>query len=172
EIHKAKEAQLAFERVQINARDLQRDHLALGRQLTELYRANADIQLKSGQEVSQLTKAQAQDYKFALEQARQFFEGQVRLARASNDAQAEATATERWRALGEAIKGVETQLQSLSDKAAAAQGLRAFVDGAVAKFDELIAKGKSTKAAIKGAFDGLDLASTKGLKDASDILDQ
>src|SRR5690606_37890525 len=106
------------------------------------------------------------------EQARRFFEGQVRLARASNDAQAEATATERWRALGEAIKGVETQLQALSTSAANAQGLGAFVDTAVAKFDELVNKGKSAKDAIKNAFDGLDLASAKGLQQAADILDQ
>jgi hypothetical protein len=172
EIEKVKAAQLSLERVQVSARDLQREQIAIGRQLTDVYRQHADVQIKAAGQISNLTQQQAQDYDFALGQARKYWEGQVLLARAAGDAQKEAAATEHWKALQDAITATQARLQALDTAATAAQGIRAFVDGAVAKFDELVHKGKSAKDAIKGAFDGLDLASTKGLQQAADILDQ
>ncbi|GAB3305623.1 tape measure protein [Luteimonas notoginsengisoli] len=172
EIQKVKDAQLALERVQVSARDLERERIAIGQQLTSVYRQYADVQIKAAGQISSLTQQQAQDYDFALGQARKYWEGQVRMARAAGDAQKEAAATEHWKALQDAITAVQARLKALDDAATAAQGIRKFVDSAVAKFDELANKGKSAKDAIKGAFDGLDLASTKGLQQAADILDQ
>ena len=162
----------ATQRLAMAEADLQREQLQLGRQLQSLYRDSAGTVIASAQQVSQLTRQQAQDYRAALDQARQYFGGVIREARAMGDAQAEATARTQWDALGQAIKGVEARLKELGRVAASDRGVSTFVNAAVAKFDELVAKGKAASAAINGAFDGLDLTSRDGMQRAVAVLDQ
>ena len=158
-----------FERSQ---NELLQEQLRLGQQLQSLYQNSSEVVVKSAEQISNLTKEQAQDYRFALEQARQYFGGVIREARASGNAQDEAAATDRWQKLGVAIDDVNSRIQKLGDTAAANEGIKAFVTNAVANFDELYNKSNQAQEAVSGIFDGLDLAHADGLKQAVDIIDQ
>lgn len=151
---------------------MKQDQLRLGQQLQTVYKAYADTVIQSGGAVSDMTRAQAQDYQFALEQARQYYGGVIREARAAGDAQKEAVAREQWDALAGAITGVKDRLKELGDEAAKSAAVNAMVDKAVAKFDELASKAGDTKKAVAGIFDGLDLSKAEGVRQASAILEQ
>lgn len=152
-------------------RSQQQDQLKLGQQLQQMYRDNGAVAIESAEAVSQKTRDQANDYKFALEQARLYYKGVINEAVATGDALALASGKERFDALGEAITGVTEHLEKLK-AAADPRGLQAFADAAVTKFDELVTKSKDAKAAIAGIFDGLDFRTADGIRQASDILTQ
>jgi tape measure domain-containing protein len=166
------EAIAASDRLQQASTQLQQDQLRLGQQLQDLYRSSANMAVQSGDRVALMTRDQASAYQFALEQARQYFGGVIREARASGDAQAEATATARWKELGTAVTAVKARVAELNATAASAAGLRQFAATGVAEFDKLIAKGKAARDAAKGIFDGIDFGSSKGVASALDILEQ
>ena len=149
----------------------QQDQLKLGQQLQAMYRESAAVAIQSGDAVSKMTRDQANDYKFALEQARLYYRGVINEAVATGDAVKLAGAREKMEELGQAIDGVREQLEELK-KAADPRGLQAFADAAVTKFDELVTKSKDAKTAISGIFDGIDLRTADGIKQASDILTQ
>ena len=166
------EAIAASDRMQSASSQLQLEQLRLGQQLQDLYRNSADVAVQSGASVSAMTRAQAQDYQFALEQARQYFAGIIREARGAGDAQVEATATERWKALGAAVVAAKDRITDLARTASADTSLGKMADAAVLKFDALIAKTKSAKESVNDIFKGVDLTRADGLKQALDILDQ
>src|SRR5690606_22109882 len=72
------DAQQAQERFDIAQRELQREQLALGQQLQQLYRGSAQTAIKSAEDLKNLTREQAEAYRFNLEQARQFYAGVIR----------------------------------------------------------------------------------------------
>lgn len=165
----AMQAQLRFD---IGQRELQREQLAMGLQLQQLYRANADTAIKSTSDLSALNREQAETYKFALEQARLYYAGVIREARATGDAQAEATGSEHWKALGAAIDAVGQHISDLGAKAAQENRIRLPAIQAVEAFDVLIAKGETVRKAVDGLFKGIDWTSDDGLAKAADILSQ
>ena len=152
-------------------RSQQQDQLRMGQQLQQLYKDSANVAIQSGSAVSKMTRDQAADYKLALEQARLYYRGVVDEAVAAGDAVKLAGAKEEIAALGDAIGGVTARLEELK-KSADPRGLRAFVDTAVGKFDELVTKSKDAKQAISGIFDGVDFRTADGIRQASDILTQ
>ncbi len=152
-------------------RSQQQDQLRLGQQLQQLYRDSATVAVQSGAAVSQMTRDQAADYRFALEQARAYYRGVMNEAIATGDVLKQAAAKERFDELGQAITGVKAQLESLA-KAADPRGLQAFADAAVAKFDELVTKSKDANKAVAGIFDGIDFRQADGIAQAGDILTQ
>lgn len=158
-----------FERLQ---GELQREQLRLGQQLQALYQGSADTVVQSGARIGAMTRDQAADYRFALEQARQYFGGVIRESRAAGDAQREAAATAHWKALGEALTAVKARLADLDKAAATATGFHALASKAVEKFDEIASKTGKVKEAVNGIFDGIDLTQVDGLKQAADIFDQ
>ena len=158
----------AFERSQ---RQLQQEQLLLGRQLQQVYRDYAGTAIQSQQQLAGMTRDQASAYQFALQQARQYYAGVIREARAAGDAQAQAAAREQFDALGAAIDQAKARLTDLDRAASSAQGVRSFVATASEKFDELTAKGKTAAEAVKGAFDGINLSSTEGLQKAAGLIE-
>lgn len=166
------DASKQVEAAERSGRQLQQEQLLLGQQLQQLYREYSGTAVKSAEDLSRLTRGQAGAYRLSLENARQYFGGVIREARAAGDAQAEATATERWRALGAAVVAVDVQIAQMGRTASTNSAVAAFVDATVKKFDELIAKGKSAAVAINGAFDGIDLTSAEGLEKAVGVLDR
>lgn len=152
-------------------RSQQQDQLKLGQQLQQLYRDSANVAVQSGAAVSQMTRDQAADYRFALEQARAYYRGVMNEAIATGDVLKQAAAKEKFDELGQAIAGVKAQLESLA-KAADPRGLQAFVDAAVGKFDELVTKSKDANKAVAGIFDGIDFRQADGIAQAGDILVQ
>lgn len=171
EIQKVQEAEAHANLLRMNAASLQRDQIALGEKLQAIYKTYAGTAIESANSLRAMTREQASDYAFALGQAQRYYEGVIREARAAGDAQGEATARERWNALGEAIKAAEGQLEALK-KAADPRGLQAFVDTAVSKFDELVTKSKDANKAVSGIFDGIDFRQADGIAQAGDILTQ
>lgn len=149
----------------------QQDQLRLGQQLQAMYRESAAVAIESGESVGKMTRAQAQDYKYALEQAQAYYRGVINEAVATGDKLKLDGAKERMEALGLAIDGVRTHLEALN-AAADPKGLKAFAETAVAKFDELVSKSKAAKEAIAGIFDGIDFKTAEGVQKASDILQQ
>lgn len=163
-------AQVAgFERAEA---ELQQEQLSLGQRLQALYQGSADVVVQSGDRIKTMTRAQATEYQFALEQARQYFGGVIREARASGDAQREAAATERWRALGDAITAVKDRVKDLNSAASDASGFKLLAASAVDQFDKVLAKTKDAKKAISDIFVGVDFTQVDGLKQAISILDQ
>lgn len=152
-------------------RSQQQDQLKLGQQLQQIYRDSANVAVQSGAAVSQMTRDQAADYRFALEQARAYYRGVMNEAIATGDVLKQTAAKERFDQLGVAIAGVKSQLESLA-KAADPRGLQAFVDAAVGKFDELVTKSKDANKAVAGIFDGIDFGQADGIAQAGDILTQ
>lgn len=152
-------------------RSQQQDQLKLGQQLQQLYRDSATVAVQSGAAVSQMTRDQAADYRFALEQARAYYRGVMNEAIATGDVLKQAAAKEKFDELGQAIVGVKAQLENLA-KAADPRGLQAFVDAAVGKFDELVTKSKDANKAVAGIFDGIDFRQADGIAQAGDILTQ
>lgn len=164
--------QVLEERAAIIQRDIQRELIASGQQLTSVYREYANVTVQGGAEVSRMTKAQAQDYMFALDQARNYYRGVAIEAKAAGDAQAQAAAVERFDALGVSIDAARQRLSELNAEADKGQKLRAYVDSAVENFDKLASKGQSVRDLVSGIFDGLDLSSKRGAEQAVQIIDQ
>lgn len=158
----------AYERGQ---RQLQQEQLLLGRQLQQVYRDYSGTAVESAAQLNQMTRDQAAAYQFALANARQYYAGVIREARAAADSQAEAAALEQWKALGVAQEQAKAKLQDLDRAAASSQGVKRFVADAAEKFDQLTGKGKTAAAAIKGAFDGIDLGSADGLQKAAGLIE-
>lgn len=158
----------AYERGQ---RQLQQEQLLLGRQLQQVYREYSGTAVQSAAQLNQMTRDQAAAYQFALANARQYYAGVIREARAAADSQAEAAALEQWKALGLAQEQAKARLLDLDRAAASSQGVKRFVADASEKFDELTGKGKTAAAAIKGAFDGIDLGSADGLQKAAGLIE-
>jgi tape measure domain-containing protein len=166
------EANLKLWQSQAAQRSQQQDQLRLGQQLQQLYQSSAAIAVQSGDAVSKMTRAQAQDYQFALEQARLYYRGVVNEAVATGDAMKLAGARERMQEIGAAIDGVKSRLEELNAAATRQSGIEAFVNTAVAKFDELAVKAGGAKEAVSGIFDGLDMSRAEGVRQASEILEQ
>lgn len=156
---------------QAQQKSQQQDQLRLGQQLQQMYRDSASAAVLSGEAIGKMTREQAQDYKFALEQARLYYRGVVNEAVATGDKLKLDGAKERMAELGGAIDSVRVHLEALKT-AADPKGLQAFADAAVTKFDELVAKSKTAKEAIAGIFDGIDFRTAEGVQKASDILTQ
>lgn len=158
-----------FERSQS---DLQSEQLRLGQQLQSLYAGFSRTTILSAERLGTLTREQASEYQFALEQARIYFGGVVREARAAGDAQKEATAVKKWKEMGVAVEAVKQQIADLGTQAAADNRVASMASAAVDKFDQLIAKGQSVKDSVKGIFDNINLANADGLKQAGLIIEQ
>ncbi len=158
----------AFERGQ---RELQQEQLLLGRQLQQVYRDYSSVAIKSADDLGQSTREQAAAYQFALANARQYYAGVIREARAAGDKVAEAAAVAQWNALAVAQDQVKARLRDIDQAAAGAQGIKRFVADASEKFDELSAKGKTAAEAVKGAFDGIDLGTAEGLQKAAGLIE-
>lgn len=152
-------------------RSQQQDQLKLGQQLQQLYRDSANVAVQSGAAVSQMTRVQAQDYQFALQQAQAYYRGVINEAVATGDKLKLDGAKERMDQLGAAINDVRTHLEALT-KSAGSSALKAFADEAVSKFDEIVTKSKDVKKAVSGIFDGIDLRTSDGIQQASSILEQ
>lgn len=152
-------------------RSQQQDQLKLGQQLQQLYRDSATVAVQSGAAVSQMTRDQAADYRFALEQARAYYRGVVNEAVATGDQLKLDGASEHMAALGAAIDSVRKHLEDLK-AAGDPRSLQAFADAAVGKFDELVTKSKDARAAVAGIFDGIDFRQADGIAQAGDILIQ
>ena len=165
------EANLQRWQSEAGLRAQQQDQLKLGRQLQQLYRDSADVAVQSGDAVSKMTRDQAADYRYALEQARVYYRGVINEAIATGDALKQAAAKERFDELGQAIAAVKARLQEMAS-AADPRGLNAFVDAAVDKFDDLVTKSKDAKQSVAGIFDGIDFRQADGIVQAGDILTQ
>lgn len=170
---------IEYQQVQANALEfgarqtlLDQQRLQLGQQLQALYRDYASQVVQSGETVSRMTQAQAQDYQFALDSARKYYEGVIRVSRDAGNAQAEATARTRWDELGVALDGVRQRLADISAEAAKTEAFNAFANNATEKFDAIVRSGQSAKAAVSGIFEGLNLASEAGLQKAVNLFDQ
>lgn len=152
---------------------LLQEQLRLGQQLQDLYRTSADVAVQSGDRVRAMTRAQAQDYQFALEQARQYYGGVIREARATGDAQAEATATARWKDLGVALGDVAARMAALRAEAdTTGSRFTAASRTVVAAFDEMRAKGESVSTSLKDVFAKIDFGTPEGIKAALDTMTQ
>lgn len=165
-------AQQAQERFEIAQRDLVREQLALGQQLQQLYRASADTAIKSAADVTRLNRDQAESYKFALEQARQYYAGVIREARATGDATREAMGRQQFEALQQALVAVQQRITEIGNAAVRENRVKLMAIEAVEAFDRLIAKGESTRKAVDGLFKGIDWTSDDGLAKAAEILSQ
>lgn len=173
QLDRLSKAIIEYQRVQssieaFNARQssLEQRRLQLGQQLQSLYRDFAGQVIQSGEAVGQMTRDQAQDYQFALESARKYYEGVIRVARETDNAQMEATARERWNDLGTAIDGVKTQLVAIADAALRTEAFNAFSNAAIENFDRIKQSGQSAREAASGIFDDLDLSAEHGVGQA------
>ena len=160
------------ERASIIQKQIQQELVTSGQELTRVYAQYATVAVQGGQQVSQMTRAQAEDYQFALTQAQNYYRGLAIEAKAAGNAQAEAAALDKFDALGKSIQTVTTRLSELSATAAKETTLDAFVTKTVANFDKLASKGDALGKVVSGIFDGLNLASPRGIEQAISILDQ
>lgn len=145
-----------YERAQ---RQLKAEQLRLGRQLQALYKENADVAIKSAEELSAITREQAGEYAYALAEGEKYFRGMILEARAAGDAQREAAAHERWTALRVAIGEVETKLRN-----------NGITTGARAIATELEGIDKAAKTArdkLGQLFDNLDFNDAQALRDVA-----
>lgn len=165
-------AEQAQQRFDIAQRETQQELLALGRQLQQLYQGNADTAIKAAADVTRLNREQAESYKFALEQARQYYAGVIREARATGDAAREAMGQAQFQALGQALTLVQTRLTEIGNAAAQENRIKLLAIEAVEAFDVLIAKGETTRKAVDGLFKGIDWTADDGLAKAAEILSQ
>lgn len=163
---------LSEERAGIIQRQIQQELIASGQELTRVYGQYAAVAVQSGDQISRMTKAQAQDYAFALSQAQNYYRGLALEAKAAGDAQAQAAAVQQFEALGASIDRAKQRLTELATEAAKQQALNGFVNAAVANFDKLASKGESVRKVVSGIFDGLNLASPRGVEQAIAIFDQ
>lgn len=163
---------LSEERAGIIQRQIQQELIASGQELSRVYSQYAEVAVQSGDQISRMTKAQAQDYAFALSQAQNYYRGLALEAKAAGDAQAQAAAVQQFEALGASIDRAKQRLTELATEAAKQQALNGFVNAAVANFDKLASKGESVRKVVSGIFDGLNLASPRGVEQAIAIFDQ
>lgn len=171
-IHDKQLAQQAQERFDVAQRQSQQELLLLGRQLQQLYQRSADTAIKSAADVSRLNRDQAESYKFALEQARQYYAGVIREARATGDAAREAMGQEQFQALGQALQTVQARITDIGNAAAKENRIKLLAIEAVEAFDSLIAKGETVRKAVDGLFKGIDWTDQDGLAKAAEILSQ
>ncbi len=148
------------------------EQITIGQQLQNLYRASADQQIASANELAGKTREQAEAYRYSLQQAQQYFRGVVLEARGAGDSMRAAMAADQARALRDELAKVEAALESLSQKAREQNALRDQAQAAIDKFDELRQKGETVSTAIQNAFDGIDFTSADGLTKASHIMQQ
>ncbi len=167
-----KKASLDAELTTINFASIQQELTRTGEQLTAVYRDYASVAIRSSGEIARLTRAEADQYVFALEQARNYYRGIAVAAKAAGDAQAQAAAVQQFEALGGAIDRAKQRLTELASEAAKQQALNAFVNAAVANFDKLASKGESVRKVVSGIFEGLNLATPRGVEQAISIFDQ
>lgn len=160
------------ERASIIQKQIQQELITSGQELTRVYAQYASVAVQGGEQVSRMTKAQAQDYQFALVQAQNYYRGLAVEAKAAGNAQAEAAAVDKFDALGKSIETVTLRLAELSKEAGKQSALDAFVTKAVANFDKLATKGDAVGKVVSGIFDGLNLATPRGIEQAISILDQ
>lgn len=160
------------ERASIIQKQIQQELVTSGQELTRVYAQYATVAVQGGQQVGRMTRAQAEDYQFALTQAQNYYRGLALEAKAAGNAQAEAAALDKFDALGKSIQAVTTRLSELSATAAKETALNAFVTKTVANFDKLASKGGALGKVVSGIFDDLNLASPRGIEQAISILDQ
>lgn len=164
-------AQLAVETSEARLRVLQADGIRVGRQMQEMNRQYASTIIQSSDEIGRKNREQAESYLQALNRAREYYNGVVRESLSANE-RIDAGAAGSLQRVIQAIDTTTKRLQALKAEASKAGALGAFADGAVEKFDTLIAKGKQAQEAVQGIFEGLDLSSANGLTNAIGILEQ
>ncbi|MDC7806427.1 phage tail length tape measure family protein [Luteimonas sp BLCC-B24] len=140
-------------------RSLQAENLRLGRQLQELYKANADIAIQSAEEINALGREDAENYRYRLNEAAKYYEGVVREARGAGDAMRAAAAQDQWRLVLSTLDQVETKLRN-----------NGISTGARAIATELRGIDKSARTAgteLGKLFDNLDFNDTVALRDVA-----
>ncbi|PJK00846.1 hypothetical protein CO641_02430 [Lysobacteraceae bacterium NML91-0213] len=150
----AAKQQEAFERTQ---RELQREQLALGQQLQNLYRDSAETAIKSAEELNGLTRDQGEAYRYSLNEATRYWEGVVREARAAGDAVAAAAAHERWKALLGALTEVDDFL--------ARGGISAGARRVANEIQGIEGNARLAAEQIGKLFEDIDLTDTEAVRD-------
>lgn len=168
ELVEAQKAQGASEQ---RVQQMQQQNLQLGRDLQKVYKGYADTVILSSAQIESKTLDQAKTYQFSLESARKYFQGVIKEAVSTGQAVAPPI-TAAMRQIDATLAVLATHITDLGNKARTDTGIAEFVNKAVAKFDELVQKGKGVKDAVNGLFDGVDLTDKAGLEKASKILEQ
>lgn len=101
------DAQRATEDWERSQRNLQSENLRLGRQLQQLYQANADMQVQSAEQLAELSRDELLSYRYRLNEAVRYREGVVREMRAIGDAQRAAAAHAEWKATADALRALD-----------------------------------------------------------------
>ncbi|MEF3081861.1 hypothetical protein V3391_06495 [Luteimonas sp. SMYT11W] len=140
-------------------RSLQAESLRLGRQLQELYKGNADEQLRNGEQLAKMSRDELMSYRYRLNEAVRYREGVVREMRAIGDAQRTAAASAEWKATADALRALDEVIRN--------NGISA---GARAIATELLGAARSAKEATRQVgdlVDKLDFNAPQGLSDTA-----
>lgn len=168
------EVQKAQSRLGLANAQLQRaqaEQVERGQELQRVYKQFSDVGIHGAREIATLTAEQGRQYKYLLQESIKYYQGVQLEAHRMGDATKVAFARERIDGLNGALKETEAQLGRLAERAKGTR-IDGFVDVAVKKFDELVAKGDAAAKAISGAFNGLDFTRADGIKGAADLIEQ
>lgn len=136
---------------------LRADNIRIGQQMQALYKANASEAVRSAADLNAMTRVEAEGYRYRLNEATKYYEGVIRLARATGDAQAVEEARSRRNALLQGLKDSEAFL----DRNRIPAGVRAIVN-------ELSGIGRSSdeaKTKISALLQTLDFDKSQSLGD-------
>ena len=144
-------------RYQRTLNSLRTENLRIGQQLQDLYKANANEAVRSAAELNGMSTTRPRDNRNRLNEAAKYYEGVIRLARATGDVQASESARNRRNSLLAALKEVEAFL----DRNRIPAGVRAIVN-------ELHGIGNSSdeaKSKIAALLQTLDFDNSQSLSD-------
>lgn len=103
---------------------LRTENIRIGQQMQALYKANASEAVRTAAELNAMTRVEAEGYQFRLREASKYYEGVIRLARATGDVQAAEEARNRRNALLQGLKDAEAFL----DRNRIPAGVRAIIN--------------------------------------------
>ena len=152
-------------------RALYQDAARQGQELQRIYAAYADTVVQSAGQIQAKTRDQAEAYRLSLESAQKYYKGIVKEAAATGQS-IDPEIRAALRRIDGALEQTQGRLRALAEEAQKQAALAAFVNQAVAKFDELASKGKAAKEAVSGIFAGVDFGTAKGVDNAVSILEQ
>ncbi|PZP62312.1 MAG: hypothetical protein DI597_05360 [Pseudoxanthomonas spadix] len=159
------DAMAKTERFEVNRRVLAQEQIQRGKQLQDLYRSSAQVQIASAEELRAKTEDQALEYRFALQQATAYFQGVVLQARGAGDKIAESMAATRVAGLRKALQDVQDTLRGMS-------GLSEGARGVIENLRGIDRDAKNASSSIKTLFDGLNYANPQSLADVALALAQ
>jgi len=155
--------------IQRDAAQTQADLAARAKTFAELFKASADVQIASADELAGKSRLQATAYVDQLQNAIRYYTALRVQLRAAGDDDGVTKITAKLGDLGRALGDAEAALNRAGGAIATSTG--AFARDAVKAFEKATQAGKDTVGALSGVFNGVDLGTPKGARDVVETLE-